>query len=42
MADTVKKLIRAGMGAGIEVILDGILFAVSMFLEKKTSGQKKD
>ncbi|WP_268992730.1 MULTISPECIES: hypothetical protein [unclassified Janthinobacterium] len=42
MADNVKKLIRDGMAGHIEVIPDGILFAVSMFLEKKTSRQKKD
>ncbi|WP_257626056.1 hypothetical protein [Janthinobacterium sp. NKUCC06_STL] len=42
MDDTDKKLIRTGMAAGIEVILDAILFTVSMFLAKKTGGQKKD
>ncbi|WP_256267358.1 MULTISPECIES: hypothetical protein [Janthinobacterium] len=42
MADTVKKLIRAGMAGHIEVILGGILFTFSMFLEKKTGRQKKD
>ncbi|WP_268766381.1 hypothetical protein [Janthinobacterium sp. Ant5-2-1] len=42
MADAVKKLIRAGMTANMEVILGSILFTISMFLEKKNGGQKKD
>jgi hypothetical protein len=37
-----QKLIPAGQAGGTKVILHGILFTISMFLEEKTSGQKKD
>ncbi|NVI84782.1 hypothetical protein P9875_19330 [Janthinobacterium rivuli] len=41
MDDTDKKLIRARISWDTEVILHGILFTVSMFLEKKPVGKKR-
>ena len=41
MGDTDKKLIRAAMTGGTEVILHDILFTVSMFLGKNTCREKK-
>lgn len=42
MHHTDKKVNPCLDGGGMEVILDGILFIVSMFLKEKTGWQKKD